>query len=92
MIEIYDYRHVRRNSFIIKDGDRFVLFDLELKTLSASRPAMLKYIISRDKSGYINSWSTLYKVVLSAYNAVLGKLPGTDNPGRVPTTIPINNN
>lgn len=69
-----------------------MLFDLELKTLSASRPAMLKYIISRDESGYLNDWSTLYKVVLSAYNAVLGKLPGTDSPGRVPMTIPINNN
>lgn len=92
MIEIYDYRHVRRNSFIIKDGDRFVLFDLELKTLSASRPTMLEYIISRDETGSINEWSTLYKTVLRAYNAVLGKLPGTDNPARELTTTPKNNN
>lgn len=75
MIRIYDYTHTFRHSYIIQQGGRAVLLDLELKTISASRTMMLFYLIAKCEGNRLKEDSKRYREVLKCYNSVLQRLP-----------------
>lgn len=75
MVNIYDYTHVQKNSYFIREGSRVVLVDINEKVIHVSKYGMrIYFIFSRYQLVYLEQNSPLYRKVLDAYHEMLGDL------------------